>query len=871
MHTDFLPLPACLFPLDPPATWCAAEHTEECRGEGHIRESSRPAITTPHFWRTAACILKCSSLLLAALSLCLSASAKEPISALAFDQNGMHLAIGRYRSVTLKTIDPLRNSRDYTLSGSTGKVSGLVFSPDNKYVAAADGTVGRAGQVLVWRMSDAALVARLTGAMDSLQGVDWSKDGKFIAAASYDHSVYLWGTKTWKLGNHAGIKPLRELKDHTDAVYSVSFSPDCTRLASAGGDRTVKIWDVQNGKRLTTLTESTAELYTVTYRSDGHELAAAGVDRIIRTWNPDTGAYIRSAFAHDGPVIHLAYSHDGSSLYSTGEDLAVKQWSANTLQEAHVYPKQPDWPQAFALSPDDMQIAVGCNDGSLHIYPVAHAQANSENRKRVNQKSKFYLSNYVSNHARSDMPVTAAYVSVAHGGSDTSVSRNNKLASAQAVSVPCAVEGELWDGSSSSNVASLSHYYRFHAQANQKLLIETNARRSGSPMDSYLQILDLQGKPVERAVLRALGQSEITLFDKDSSITTIRLLPFPGLQLNDYVQIGRELLRVGTLAKSVDDDTQFRAVHGQRQGYLGTTPEYHTIGTKVYRVSVNPAGSHFAPNGMPLTHIYYENDDGGALYGRDSCLDFVAPTDGDYIVRVSDSRDQQGKGFKYKLLIHEPHPDFSISINPQSITAPEGGGTVSTVDCDRLEGFEGPIHVELMDVGTGFRVTAADIEAGEIQANLLVIAKKGAIPSKYRIVATATINGTHVVHTLEPNDARRLIAGGAAAVNVTAATQIIQLVPGHEIHFDVSATRVKGFAGRIPIDVRNLPFGVRVTDFGLNGILINENETTRSVTLYCEPWVKAQSRQIFVVAGVEGGIGSAGEPLMLEVGRPAPR
>lgn len=779
----------------------------------------------------------------------------------------MHLAIGRYRSVTLRTLDPLRNSRDHILAGSTGKVNGLVFSPDSKYVAAADGTVGRTGQVLVWRMSDATLVATLTGATDSLQGVDWSKDGKFIAAASYDHSVYLWATTSWKPRGHSAVKPLRELKDHTDAVYSVSFSPDCTRLASAGGDRTIKIWDVQSGKRLSTLTESTAELYTVCYRPDGHELAAAGVDRIIRTWNPDTGAYIRSAFAHDGPVIHLTFSHNGSSLYSSGEDLAVKQWSASTLQEEHVYPRQSDWPQALALSSDDTQIAIGCNDGSLNVYPITHSQANTEDHRQVNPKSSIHVSNYVSNQARSNAPVPASYASEVHGGSVSFVSGNDKLASAQPVSVPCAVEGELWDGSSSSNVASLSHFYRFHARANQKLLIETNARRSGSPMDSYLQILDLQGKPVERAVLRALGQSEITLFDKDSSITAIRLLPFPGLQLNDYVQIGRELLRVGTLAKSVDDDTQFRAVHGQRQGYLGTTPEYHTIGTKVYRVSVNPAGSHFAPNGMPLTHIYYENDDGGALYGRDSCIEFVAPADGSYIVRVSDSREQHGKGFKYKLLIHEPNPDFSISINPQTITAPEGGGTVSTVDCDRLEGFEGPIHVELMDIGTGFHVTSGDIEAGEIQANLLVAAAKGTAPSRYRLVATAIVNDKKIVHSLEPSDTRRLLVGGAPSISVAADSKSILLAPGSEAHFEVTVKRAKGFTGRIPVDIRNLPFGVRVTDVGLNGILINETENARIVSLYCEPWVHAQSRQIFVVAGVEGGIGTAGDPLTLDIGR----
>jgi hypothetical protein len=86
---------------------------------------------------------------------------------------------------------------------------------------------------------------------------------------------------------------------------------------------------------------------------------------------------------------------------------------------------------------------------------------------------------------------------------------------------------------------------------------------------------------------------------------------------------------------------------------------------------------------------------------------------------------------------------------------------------------------------------------------------------------------------------------------VTTTAGRVELAPGGEATLTVKVERHNGFTGRVPISVMNLPHGVRVDDIGLNGVMITEAETSRTVHLVAEPWVQPHSQPIVVVGRVE--------------------
>jgi len=96
--------------------------------------------------------------------------------------------------------------------------------------------------------------------------------------------------------------------------------------------------------------------------------------------------------------------------------------------------------------------------------------------------------------------------------------------------------------------------------------------------------------------------------------------------------------------------------------------------------------------------------------------------------------------------------------------------------------------------------------------------------------------------------------------------QSLTIRPGQETRFIVDIERLGNFRGRVPLEVRGLPHGVRVLNVGLNGILITERETSREVVLYAEPWVPPMQHPIVVLARHEGkGTEHAAPALLLTV------
>lgn len=395
---------------------------------------------------------------------------------------------------------------------------------------------------------------------------------------------------------------------------------------------------------------------------------------------------------------------------------------------------------------------------------------------------------------------------------------------------------------------------RFHAKKGQRLIVETQAQRIGSALDSVIEILDAKCQPIPRAVLRCQAKTFVTFRDHDSATAGIRIDAWSDLATNDYLYVGNELMKIKALPAHPDADCNFvSSAAGQRLAFLDTTPTHHSQNLPMYKVSLHPPGTEFPPNGFPVFTLNYRNDDGGPGYGRDSRIFFDPPADGEYRVRIGDARGEGGVNFGYRLTVRPPRPNFNVRFSPTNPVVWKEGAVPLTISVDRIDGYDGPIDMKFTNLPPGFSIPNTHMEAGEMTTAVAIYADaKAQTPAKpmpLKLIGAAMIDGKHQVKEALGDTPKVTEVGEIVTFTDESA---VTIRPGGITKVVVNIERRGGFIGRVPLEVRGLPHGVRVLDIGLNGILINEKETRRTIVLHAESWVQPTEHPFVILAKREG-------------------
>jgi WD40 repeat protein len=239
----------------------------------------------------------------------------------------------------------------------------------------------------------------LYGHKGPVTSVAFSPDGTRIVTAGGSQSepfeAKVWDARTGiLLFDLKGLPP--KLEGINIPVVCMAFSADSKRIVTAGSDNTARVYDATTGALQLQLKHA-REVSCAAFSPDGTRIVTGGWDETMKVWDASTGKALGELKGHRHAVTKVSYSADGARILTGGLDQAVRVWDAKTgrvlLEAKGVMGDENN--VAVALSPDGQRIVAGRRDGTARVIDTQMGAVLLELKGRPLVASTFYTSTRV--------------------------------------------------------------------------------------------------------------------------------------------------------------------------------------------------------------------------------------------------------------------------------------------------------------------------------------------------------------------------------------------------------------------------------------------------------------------------------------------
>lgn len=238
-------------------------------------------------------------------------------------------------------------------------ISAMMTSPSGTYLAACTFN----GHMRCWSLVDGKPLWTTTNARRAWS-MTFSPDESRLACSNYYGQVTLWDVAT---GRH-----LHTFEGPAAWVYTVAFDPTGQFLASGGDDQVVRIWDLAKQELCLTLAGHAGRLWSLAFSPDGELLVSGADEEIVRVWDWRNGRLLRGIRHPTGGTKKVAFHPDGQWIASCcDQDPKIRLWNAKTGEPIGDLESPSQGPASIAFDPEGGLLISGGRDGSVEIWRMS--------------------------------------------------------------------------------------------------------------------------------------------------------------------------------------------------------------------------------------------------------------------------------------------------------------------------------------------------------------------------------------------------------------------------------------------------------------------------------------------------------------------
>ncbi len=286
-----------------------------------------------------------------------------PITALAFSPDGSQLLASGYHEITIWNCADAKLVRRIKNLGQS--IYAIKFLPDGKTLAIGCGEPGIRGEVRLIDFETGTLknvAARSTDVVLDLAIRPQSQEPAphEMAVAGADGLI--------RIVDYETFADVRTIASHADWVTAIAWSDDGTQLVSASRDKSVKVFNTNNGELLVSYQGHAAATRGVAFSADGKNILSAGSDNQIHRWAIEGAAKV-AGVGIGGEAFKLVRGNAILLVPSTDNQLRTIDLNNNAVLKT--LSGHRDWITSVSLNETTNLIASGSLDGEIRLWNAA--------------------------------------------------------------------------------------------------------------------------------------------------------------------------------------------------------------------------------------------------------------------------------------------------------------------------------------------------------------------------------------------------------------------------------------------------------------------------------------------------------------------